>query len=203
LRSRKKAFIIDFGQDSGSSLTKPRRIESCFGTDCDPDLPFLMSFSEAEVEFRFFPGSRPGDQISGNDLIWQYQALGPQSRPRHGPAPSRTRDFDWRLQYLCTGIRGSQPVAEGSRPCRSSQWSRVQQSVRALNRDADRVFDQSAPGRRIEPFKSLANSPGSIFFETLECGVTAIQNEDTPGTRRWRQKSSSLAQGVSRHFEHL
>lgn len=37
------------------------------------------------------------------------------------------------------------------------------------------VFDQPEPGRKIEPFKSLASSPGSIFFETPEADVTAIQ----------------------------
>jgi len=102
------------------------------------------------------------------------------------------------------------------------------------------VFDQPEPGRKIEPFKSLASSPGSIFFETLEADVIAIQIADRPEpivgvgnhrdfeviglmprarlqisdhhsflskTRERRrvqsQKSSSQAQEVSRHFEHL
>lgn len=42
------------------------------------------------------------------------------------------------------------------------------------------VFDQPEPGRKIEPFKSLASSPGSIFFETLEADVIAIQIADRP-----------------------
>jgi hypothetical protein len=46
---------------------------------------------------------------------------------------------------------------------------------------AEPVFDQPAPGRKIESFKSLkslANSQGSIFSAMLEADVTAIQIDD-------------------------
>lgn len=44
-----------------------------------------------------------------------------------------------------------------------------------------RVGVQSAcTGRAFDLFKSLAKSPGSISFETLEAGVTAIQIDDHP-----------------------
>jgi hypothetical protein len=42
------------------------------------------------------------------------------------------------------------------------------------------VFNQPAPVRKIEPFNLLAQFPGSIFLDTLEAEVIAIQIDDRP-----------------------